>query len=83
MPAFLRTRCGLAPGRAAAVVAAARGLAGLEATEKALQAGEVSFDQAQVIVQTAAGLGDAAGRAERVLLDQCAGAGHGPVPPVR
>jgi hypothetical protein len=73
VPAFLRTRCGLAPGRAAAVVATARGLAGLEATEKALLAGEVSFDQAQVIVQTAAGLGDAAGRAERALLDNAPG----------
>ena len=37
--AFLRTRCGLAPGRAAAVVATARGLPGLEATEKAVDAG--------------------------------------------
>ena len=44
--AFLRTQCGLAPGRAAAVVATARGLRGLEATGKALNAGEISFDQA-------------------------------------
>ncbi len=71
--AFLRARCGLAPGRAAAVVATARGLRGLEATDKALHAGEVSFDQAQVIVQATAGLGDAAGPAERVLLEHAPG----------
>ena len=72
--AFLRTRCGLAPGRAAAVVATARGLRDLQATQKALQAGEVSFDQAQVIVQATSGLGeDMAGRAERVLLDHAPG----------
>ena len=71
--AFLRTRCGLAPGRAAAVVATARGLRELEATEKALHAGEISFDQAQVIIQAAAGLGDAMGLAERVLLDHAPG----------
>lgn len=71
--AFLRTRCGLAPGRAAAVVATARGLREREATEKALHAGEVSFDQAQVIVQTTAGLGDAAGQAEQVLLEHAPG----------
>ena len=72
--AFLRTRCGLAPGRAAAVVAAARGLAGLEATQKALQAGEVSFDQAQIIVQATSGLSEVtAGHAERVLLDHAPG----------
>jgi hypothetical protein len=72
--AFLRTRCGLAPGRAAAVVATARGLAGLEATEKALHAGTVSFDQAQIIVQTTSGLGqDTAGLAEQVLLDHAPG----------
>ena len=71
--AFLRTRCGLAPGRAAGVVAAARGLRELGATEKALHAGEISFDQAQVIIQAAAGLGGAAGLAERVLLDHAPG----------
>ena len=71
--AFLRTRCGLAPGRAAAVVATARGLRDLEATEKALHAGEVSFDQAQIIVQATTGLGDAAGQAEQVLLDHAPG----------
>ena len=71
--AFLRTRCGLAPGRAAAVVATGRGLRELEATGKALHAGVISFDQAQIIVQAAAGLGEAAGLAERVLLDHAPG----------
>jgi hypothetical protein len=71
--AFLRTQCGLAPGRAAAVVATGRGLRELEATEKALHAGVISFDQAQIIVGTAAGLGEAAGLAEQVLLDHAPG----------
>jgi hypothetical protein len=71
--AFLRTRCGLAPGRAAGVVATARGLRDLEATEKALQAGAISFDQAQVIVRVAGDLGEAAAQAERVLLDHAPG----------
>lgn len=71
--AFLRTRCGLAPGRAATVVATARGLAGLEATAKAVDAGIISFDQAQIIVQTTSSLGEAAGLAERVLLDHAPG----------
>ncbi|MDX6337662.1 MAG: hypothetical protein QOG05_5002 [Streptosporangiaceae bacterium] len=71
--AFLRTRCGLAPGRAAAVVATARGLRDREATEKALDAGVISFDQAQLIVQATTGLGDAAGPAEQVLLDHAPG----------
>jgi len=71
--AFLRTQCGLAPGRAAAMVATARGLRELEATEKALHAGAISFDQAQIIVQAATGLGEAAGPAEQVLLDHAPG----------
>ena len=71
--AFLRTRCGLAPGRAAAVVAAGRGLRELAATDQALHAGVISFDQAQIIVATTAGLGEAAGLAERVLLDHAPG----------
>ena len=71
--AFLRTRCGLAPGRAAAVVATGRGLRELEATGKALHAGAISFDQAQIIVGATTGLGDAAGEAERVLLDHAPG----------
>jgi hypothetical protein len=71
--AFLRTRCGLAPGRAAAVVATARGLRELGATEQALHKGVISFDQAQIIVQAAAGLGESAGLAEQVLLDHAPG----------
>ena len=71
--AFLRTQCGLAPGRAAAVVATGRGLRELAATEKALHAGVISFDQAQIIVQTATGLGAATGLAEQVLLDHAPG----------
>ena len=71
--AFLRTRCGLAPGRAAGVVATARGLRDLEATEKALYAGAISFDQAQVIVRVAGDLGEAAAQAEQVLLDHAPG----------
>ena len=71
--AFLRTRCGLAPGRAAGVIATARGLAGLEATAKAVDAGIISFDQAQIIVQTTSSLGEAADLAERVLLDHAPG----------
>jgi hypothetical protein len=71
--AFLRTRCGLAPGRAAAVVATARGLRELEATDKALHSGVISFDQAQIIVQAATGLGEATGLAEQVLLDHAPG----------
>jgi hypothetical protein len=71
--AFLRSRCGLAPGRAAAVVATGRGLRELAATDQALHAGVISFDQAQIIVSTTAGLGEAAGLAERVLLDHAPG----------
>ena len=71
--AFLRTRCGLAPGRAAGVVATARGLRDLEATEKALHAGVISFDQAQVIVRVAGDLGETAAQAEQVLLDHAPG----------
>jgi hypothetical protein len=71
--AFLRTRCGLAPGRAAAVVATARGLRELEATGKALNAGVISFDQAHIIVRAASDLGEAAGLAEEVLLDHAPG----------
>jgi hypothetical protein len=71
--AFLRTRCGLAPGRAAGVVATGRGLRDLEATEKALHAGAISFDQAQVIVRVAGDLGETAAQAEQVLLDHAPG----------
>ena len=71
--AFLRAQCGLAPGRAAAVVATARGLRELEATEKALNAGMISFDQAHIIVRATTDLGEAAGQAEQVLLDHAPG----------
>ena len=71
--AFLRAQCGLAPGRAAAVVATARGLRELEATEKALHAGVISFDQAHIIVRATTDLGEAAGQAEEVLLDHAPG----------
>jgi hypothetical protein len=55
------------------VVATGRGLRELEATEKALHAGVISFDQAQIITQTATGLGEAAGLIEQVLLDHAPG----------
>jgi Domain of unknown function (DUF222) len=73
--AFLRTRCGLSPGHAAAVTTTARGLRGLEATRKALETGVISFDQAQIITRTATDLDDtdAAALAERVLLDHAPG----------
>ena len=73
--AFLRTRCGLSPGHAAAVTTTARGLRGLDATREALAAGVISFDQAQIITRTTGGLDDtdAATLAERVLLDHAPG----------
>ncbi|HEY8043569.1 MAG TPA: DUF222 domain-containing protein [Streptosporangiaceae bacterium] len=73
--AFLRTRCGLSPGHAAAVTATARGLAGRPATRQALDAGVISFDQAQVITLTTTCLDDpqAAAHAEQVLLDHAPG----------
>jgi Domain of unknown function (DUF222) len=73
--AFLRTRCGLSPGHAAAVTSTARGLHGLEATQEALQAGVISFDQAHIITRTTADLDDpqTATQAERVLLDHAPG----------
>jgi hypothetical protein len=73
--AFLRTRCGLSPGHAAAVTATARGLAGRPATRQALDAGVISFDQAQVITLTTTYLDDpqAAAHAEQVLLDHAPG----------
>ena len=52
--AFLRTRCGLAPGRAAAVVATARGPGRAGSHREGGGRREVSFDQAQVIVATTA-----------------------------
>ena len=73
--AFLRTRCGLSPGHAAAVTATARGLASQPATRQALNAGVISFDQAQVITRTITYLDDpqAAAHAEQVLLDHAPG----------
>ncbi len=55
------------------MVATARGLRDLEATEKALHAGTISFDQAQVIVRVAGDLGEASAQAEQVLLDHAPG----------
>ncbi len=72
--AFLRTRCGLSPGHAAAVTATARGLAGLAATQKAVEAGTISFDQAQIITRAAGGLpGPQASQVEQLLLDHAPG----------
>ena len=53
----------------------ARGLRGRQATEEALLAGVISFDQAQIITRTTADLDDpqAAALAERVLLDHAPG----------
>ncbi len=52
--AFLRHGCGRSPGRAGELVATGRGLRRLEATGKALMAGEISFDAAHVICRAAA-----------------------------
>jgi Domain of unknown function (DUF222) len=73
--AFLRTNCGLSPGHAAAVTSTARGLRDRPATQEALEAGVISFDQAQIITRTTAGLDDpeTAAYAERVLLDHAPG----------
>ena len=72
--AFLRTRCGLTAGHAAEITATGRALRDLTATEKALHAGEISFDQAHIVSRTMAGL-DAgkAGPAEQILLDNAPG----------
>ncbi len=58
--AFLRHGCGRSAARAGELVAAGRALRSLEATEKALTAGEISFDAAHVICRTAAQIPDAA-----------------------
>ena len=73
--AFLRTRCGLSPGHAAAVTTTARGLRDRQATREALGAGVISFDQAQIITRTTADVDDpqTAALAERVLLDHAPG----------
>ena len=72
--AFLRTRCGLTAGHAAQVIATGRALCDLTATEQALRAGEITFDQAHIVARTVAGLdADRAGQAEQVLLDNAPG----------
>ena len=58
--AFLRHGCGRSAARAGELVATGRALRSLEATEKALMAGEISFDAAHVIGRTAAQIPDAA-----------------------
>ncbi len=57
--AFLRHGCGRAAGRAGELVATGRALRSLAATEKALMAGEISFDAAHVICRSAAQIPDA------------------------
>ena len=83
--AFLRARCGLSPGHAAAVTTTARGLRGLDATREALAAGVISFDQAQIITRTTAGLDDPTDRRSRGagVTGSRARPGHRPVPAVR
>lgn len=72
--AFLRTRCGLTAGHAAEMIVTGRRLRALTATEKALQTGEISFDQAHILARTVAGLdADQAGPAEQLLLDNAPG----------
>jgi hypothetical protein len=72
--AFLREECGSAAGHAGVLVATARGLRRLPATDAALDAGRISFDQAQVIVRATAGIDDdKTVLAERVLLDAAPG----------
>ena len=67
---FLRHGCGRSPGRAGELVAAGRALRRLEATGKALMAGEISFDAAHVICRAAGQIEDdaAALAAEELLL---------------
>lgn len=73
--AFLRSECGSMSGHAGELIAAARGLRRLPATGAALDAGQISFDQAQVIVRAMADIddGDKAALAERALLDAAPG----------
>lgn len=77
--AFVRNDCGMTAGHASELVATARGLRRLPATEKAIAAGEVSFDHALIITRATSDLGDAdTARAEWVLLDAAtAGIGAG------
>ena len=58
--AFLRHACGRSVGRAGELVATGRALRALEATEKALMAGQISFDSAHVICRTATQIPDPA-----------------------
>ena len=51
--AFARNACGTTAGGANELVTVARGLRRLPATESALQAGQISFDKAQIIVRAA------------------------------
>ena len=72
--AFLRTSCGLSPGHAAAVTTTARGLAGRAPIRTAVEAGVISFDQAQIILRATSGLDDSTAEAvEMVLLDHAPG----------
>ena len=56
--AFIRHDCGTTAGHASELVTVARGLRRAPDTERSLQAGRISFDQAQVIVRTVAAIGD-------------------------
>ena len=58
--AFLRHGCGRSAGRAGELVATGRALRALEATGKALMAGELSFDSAHLICRTATQIPDPA-----------------------
>jgi hypothetical protein len=72
--AFLRTRCGLTAGHAAEITVTGRALRDLAATEKALHAGDISFDQAHIVARTVTSLdADKAGPAEQILLDNAPG----------
>jgi Domain of unknown function (DUF222) len=73
--AFLRGECRVTPGRAAELVAVARGLRRLPRTEAALATGRISFDQAQLIVRALADVDDedTATLAEQVLLEVAPG----------
>jgi hypothetical protein len=72
--AFLRNACGVSAGHAAEVIGTARALRRLEATEKALNIGLISFDQAQIISRATAHIDDASVElAEQVLLDHAPG----------
>ena len=73
--AFLRYECGSTAGHAGELLATARRLRDLPATGDALDAGKISFDQAQIIARATAGIDDddKAVLAEQVLLDAAPG----------